>query len=102
MSSSDFDTTPPLHVRLYGRKGCSLCADAAQMLSGLHGDFDFWVEKIDIDEDPAIIEKLEDHIPVVTFNGANRVQDPVSEEKLRRAFKKALAVEEKDHEKAAA
>jgi glutaredoxin len=95
-----FDSGQPLHVRLYGRTGCHLCQDAAQLLNTLHTDYDFWVERVNIDEDPIIKEKLNDHIPVVTFNGVNRVQDPVTEEKLRRAFKKALAVEEKDHETA--
>lgn len=95
-----FDTTQPLHVRLYGRPGCHLCNEAALLLKGLHTDFDFWVERINIDEDPIILAKLNDHIPVVTINGGNRVQEPVTEEKLRRAFKRALKAEtqESQHE----
>lgn len=89
-----FDLTQPLHVRLYGRPGCHLCNDAAHVLNTLHGDFDFWVERINIDEDLPIREKLNDHIPVVTINGGNRVQEPVTEERLRRAFKRALKAEE--------
>ena len=91
-----FDLSQPLHVRLYGRPGCHLCNDAAHLLNTLHGDFDFWVERINIDDDPVICAKLNDHIPVVTINGLNRVQEPVSEEKLRRAFKRTLKVEEED------
>lgn len=97
-----FDSSQPLHVRLYGRNGCHLCGEAAQLLNTLHSDYDFWVEKVNIDEDPLIKQKLNDHIPVVTINGVNRVQEPVTEEKLRRAFKKALKIEDKDHEKALA
>ena len=91
-----FDLSQPLHVRLYGRPGCHLCSDAAHLLNTLHGDFDFWVERVNIDDDPAICAKLNDHIPVVTINGANRVQEPVTEEKLRRAFKRALKAEDQD------
>ena len=102
MSDFDFDSPPALHVRLYGRQGCEKCNEAGRLLSTMHDDFDFYIEKVDIDADLAIREKLNDHIPVVTFNGANRVQMPVTEEKLRRAFKKALQIEEQDHEKATA
>ena len=100
MSDFDFDSPPALHVRLYGRHGCEKCNEAGRLLETMHDDFDFYIEKVDIDGDLAIREKLNDHIPVVTFNGANRVQMPITEEKLRRAFRKALQIEEKDHEKA--
>lgn len=93
-SADVFDLTQPLHVRLYGRPGCHLCNDAAHVLNTLHSDFDFWVERINIDEDLPIREKLNDHIPVVTINGGNRVQEPVTEERLRRAFKRALKAEQ--------
>ena len=92
--SSRFEPGQPLHVRLYGRPDCKLCNEAAQALNKLHDAYDFWVEKINIDDDPAIQEKLQELIPVVTFNGGNRVTAPVSDEKLRRAFKKALRLEE--------
>jgi glutaredoxin len=97
-----FEPGQPLHVRLYGRPDCQLCSDAAKLLKTMHGDHDFWVENINIDDDPAIAEKLHEHIPVVTFNGANRVSMPVTDEKLRRAFKKATRIEEIDHAEAPA
>lgn len=95
--SSIFEPGQPLHVRLYGRPDCKLCNEAAQSLNTLHSTYDFWVEKINIDDDPAIQEKLQELIPVVTFNGGNRVTVPVTDEKLRRAFKKALRLEGSDH-----
>ncbi len=98
--SSIFEPGQPLHVRLYGRPDCKLCNDAAQTLNALHSTYDFWVEKINIDDDPAIQEKLQELIPVVTFNGGNRVTVPVSDEKLRRAFKKALRLEDSEHQSA--
>ncbi|HEX9997742.1 MAG TPA: glutaredoxin family protein [Abditibacterium sp.] len=95
--SSRFEPGQPLHVRLYGRPDCHLCNEAAVLLNTMHSEYDFWVEKINIDDDPAIKEKLQEHIPVATFNGGNRVTAPVTDEKLRRAFKKALRLEDKDH-----
>lgn len=101
MSDFDFDSPPALHVRLYGRHACEKCNEAGQLLADMHDDFDFYIEKVDIDADPAIREKLNDHVPVITFNGAGRVQTPVTEEKLRRAFRRALQIEEKDAQAAA-
>ena len=100
MSDFDFDAPPALHVRLYGRHGCEQCNAAGQLLETMHDDFDFYIEKVNIDADLAIREKLNDHIPVVTFNGANRVQMPVTEEKLRRAFRRAQEIEEQDQQSA--
>ena len=99
--SSTFEPGQPLHVRLYGRPDCKLCNEAATLLNSLHSTYDFWVEKINIDDDPAIQEKLQEHIPVATFNGGNRVTVPVTEEKLRRAFRKALRLEDTGHVEAA-
>ena len=61
---TDFIPGQPLHVRLYGRQGCHLCQDAAQLLSTLHGEFDFWVEKIDIDCRRPVIGSAESADPV--------------------------------------
>jgi len=91
---STFIPGQPLHVRLYGRAGCPLCLEAAELLAGLHQDFDFWVERIDIDQDVAIRDKLSEQVPVVTINGGNRVATRVTEERLRRAFRRALKLEE--------
>jgi glutaredoxin len=82
-----FEPGQPLHVRLYGRPDCHLCSDAATLLKTMHGDYDFWVENINIDDDPAIAKTARAH-PRVTFNGSNRVSVPVTDEKVRRAFKK--------------
>jgi glutaredoxin len=99
---SAFIPGQPLHVRLYGKAGCHLCQEAASLLNRFHDEFDFWVEKIDIEQDPAIRERLSEVIPVVTINGTNRVMTAITEEKLRRAFKKAMKLEERDHTPAAA
>ena len=79
-----------LHVRLYSRPGCHLCEDTLQAVESLRNDYDFLLEEINIDEDPALKERLGQQIPVITVDGGNRVAGAISEEKLRRAFAKAL------------
>jgi glutaredoxin len=79
-----------LHVRLYSKPDCHVCGEAISLLESLRGDFDFWVEKINIEEDPALKDRLGRQIPIVTIDGGNRVALRVTEERLRRAFKKAL------------
>lgn len=78
------------HVRLYNKPDCVLCAEAATLLEKLRGDFDIDLETINIEEDPALKERLAPQIPVVTINGGNRVARDITEERLRRAFKRAL------------
>ena len=92
MNKFTFDSSSPLHVRLYGRAGCPQCNEAAQLLASLRDQLDFRVEKIDVESDLALREKL-GNVPVVTFNCANRVQRPITPEKLRRAVKKARQIE---------
>ncbi len=79
-----------LHVRLYSRTGCQLCETALLQMESLRDDYEFLVEEVDIDDDPALKERLSDHIPVITVDGGNRATNPITEEKLRRIFSKAL------------
>ena len=79
-----------LHDRLYSSVGCHHCENALLELEKLRDDYEFLIEEINIDEDPALKERLGDQIPVITVDGGNRVAGTVNEEKLRRAFAKAL------------
>ena len=81
-----------LHVRLYSRVGCHLCENALLELEKLRDEYEFLIEEINIDEDPALKERLGDQIPVITVDGGNRVAGGITEEKLRRAFSKALKI----------
>ena len=87
-----------LYVRLYSRPDCCLCDQAAQLLESLRGEFDFSLEKINIDEDPALKDRLIGQIPVVTINGGHRLGLGITEERLRRAFARALQRQDTPHE----
>jgi len=78
-----------LHVRLYVRPDCCLCDEATALLEKMRGDYEFWVEKINIDDDPMLRERLRQQIPVITIDGGNRIALHITEDRLRRAFKAA-------------
>ena len=86
-----------LHVRLYSRPGCHLCEGALQMLETLRDDFDFLLEEVNIDEDPALKDRLGEQIPVITIDGGNRVAGSVTPDKLRRAFSRAVKARQTGH-----
>jgi glutaredoxin len=79
----------PLHVRLYTRPGCTLCEDALNVVENLRDDFNFLLEEVNIDEDPALKERLGHQIPVITVDGGNKITGDVTEERVRRAFNRA-------------
>ena len=84
----------PLNVRLYSRPGCNLCEDALSVVENLRGDFNFLLEEVNIDEDPALKERLGHQIPVITVDGGNKITGDVTEERVRRAFNRALKARE--------
>jgi glutaredoxin len=57
------------HVLLYTRPGCHLCEEArAEILAAGCAD-DYVLEEINIDDDPALVERYGWEIPVITING---------------------------------
>lgn len=86
-----------LHVRLYSRPGCHLCEDALGIIETLRDKYEFLLEEINIDEDPALKERLGSQIPVVTVDGGNKIAGNVTLERLQRAFDKALKARQELH-----
>jgi glutaredoxin len=78
-----------MQVRIYGKRGCHLCLEAAHLLDRLRPEWQFEVEYIDIEEDADLRDKFRCQIPVITFNGGQRVALRVTEARLRRALKLA-------------
>jgi hypothetical protein len=70
-------------LRIYGRNGCHLCDDAVDILEKYRA----WlpvIELVDIDDDPALVEKFAEQIPVVELDGRVRFRGRISELLLRR------------------
>ena len=55
---------------LYGRNYCHLCTDMLAGLESLRSEFDFNVEVIDVDGDPALDERYGELVPVLMHAGA--------------------------------
>lgn len=68
------------HVRLYTRKGCHLCevAEAVLLRHGLRP------ERVDVDQQPALLPEFGDWVPVVEIDGVVRFRGRVDELLLRR------------------
>ncbi len=80
----------PFDVVLYSRPGCCLCNRAADLLTLLGREFPHELRIVDIDADPTLREKWRCHIPVIFIDGSHRVALRITEERLRRAFSRAV------------
>ncbi len=80
-----------LQVVLYGKLGCCLCDECETLLRGLQSEFDFTLQKVDISRDETLHERWKCHIPVVTFDGRNRVALRITQARLRRALLRSQA-----------
>lgn len=65
---------------IYTRAGCHLCDDAERLLRR----YGFEPRLVDIDSDPALVEKFTQCVPVVEIDGRVRFRGRVNEVLLRR------------------
>jgi glutaredoxin len=56
-------------VLLYTRPGCHLCEEAKREIAAAGCSDQYELEEINIDDDPALVERYGWEIPVVTING---------------------------------
>ena len=56
-------------VTLYSRHGCHLCEVALEVLERLAVELDFEVETIFIEDDPDLVEKHGEFVPVIYLDG---------------------------------
>ncbi|MGB8643833.1 MAG: glutaredoxin family protein [Anaerolineae bacterium] len=74
------------NLTLYSKPGCHLCEIAEQLLLGLHREFDFSVEKVDISADPALVAEYGTRIPVIVIDGRTTLEAPIRSQVLRAAL----------------
>jgi len=73
---------PATHdVVLYERSGCHLCDEVRGVLDALLGKAGY--ERIDIDSDDALILRYGFRVPVVSVDGVDRLEAPMTERELR-------------------
>lgn len=78
-------------VTLYLRPGCHLCEEALGHLRALQRELAFRVRQVNIQEDPALLERYDWFIPVVELEGEELARAPVDPTRLRRELARRLA-----------
>jgi glutaredoxin len=74
-------------VTLYTRAGCHLCAQAEPVVRRVAAEHGAEVEVVDIDTEPALVERYTVRVPVVAVGGVEVAEYEVSEAALRAALR---------------
>lgn len=77
-------------VTLYTRRDCPLCDEAAHLLRRLAPEFGLEVEEVDIEGDPALLERYRDSIPVIALDGEPIISAPLRETTVRAVLARRL------------
>lgn len=73
-------------VVLYGKPGCHLCDDARATVARVCADLGEQFEEISIADDPGLMHKYGEMIPVTVVDGAQHDYWRVDERRLRAAL----------------
>ena len=72
---------PTGRIVLYERDGCHLCEDARVLLDAMLGPDRY--ERVDIEADDDLLVRYGHRIPVVSLDGVDRLEAPISGPDLR-------------------
>ena len=73
-------------ITLYTRHGCHLCDDARMVIARVCADLDERYDEVSIDDDPALLERFGEEIPVTFVDGRQHDFWRVDEQRLRAAL----------------
>ena len=73
-------------VTLYGKPGCHLCDDARAIVQRVCADLGETFEEVSILDDPALLERFGEEIPVTFVDGRQHDFWRVDEQRLRVAL----------------
>ena len=74
-------------ITLYGRPGCHLCDEARTVIERVCEDLGESYVEVSIDEDPELMRRFGNEIPVTFVDGAQHDFWRVSEQRLRAALR---------------
>ena len=73
-------------VTLYSRPGCHLCDDARAVVNRVCGELGESFDEVDINSDPALLDRFTDEVPVTFVDGRQHDFWRVDEARLRAAL----------------
>jgi glutaredoxin len=76
-------------VVFYTRPGCHLCDEAKQEIRAANCADQYVLQEVNIDDDPAILERYRNEIPVITINGIKAFKYRLTAEEFRKAVKRS-------------
>ncbi|MFZ0886318.1 MAG: glutaredoxin family protein [Candidatus Acidiferrales bacterium] len=77
----------PLDITMYMREGCHLCEEAKAMMAPLLGEFGARLQEVDIDDDPILLDRYTNDVPVIFVGAQFFAQHRVDLARLRRQLK---------------
>ena len=87
---SEPGTPPPAaRVTLYGRVGCHLCDDARAVIEAVCAELGESYVEVDVDEDPALLARYSEEIPVTLVDGRQHDFWRVDPDRLRTALRRS-------------
>ncbi len=79
----------PLDVTMYMREGCHLCEEAKANIAPVLAECGAKLHEVDIDDDPKLLERYTNDVPVIFIGSQFFAQHRVDVERLRRQLKSA-------------
>lgn len=65
-------------ITLYAKAGCHLCDEVRAHLEDLAAERDFELREVDIRRDAELFERYRYRIPVITLDGAERLEGQIA------------------------
>jgi glutaredoxin len=69
-------------ITIYSKPDCHLCDRAKEVIERCHTRVEFAVEVVDISQNPELLERYHDDIPVILLDGIEIARHVVRERKL--------------------
>ena len=71
-------------VIIYSRPGCHLCDEAKEAMRVASCAGEYTLDEVNIENDPELLRRYKDDIPVITLNGVETFRHRITPEEFRR------------------
>ena len=78
-------------VIIYTRPGCHLCEEAKEAMRAAGCGGEYTLDEINIENDPELLARYKDDIPVITFNGVEAFRHRVQPDEFAKVLMRAAA-----------